>query len=213
MARYSGICWYLANSAAQSAADSGGTMPITGFHSVIDRPERVSRVMPPTTTIRKIKPQQKKSHAATGRRPASAAARGATPELATPAVEIGKDRSSKYAALDVVRASRRAPAPPHRSSERVNRLRIFGGLAGCSEPKWCYCVALGRGLWGSWVGAEREGAFRRFAGAAGAGSAGSGNAAVAAAGAASAGLAGGDNRRSGGARSSGAGGMGVCPRA
>src|SRR5580692_7673503 len=152
MARYSGICWYLANSAAQSAADSGGTMPITGFHSVIDRPERVSRVMPPTTTIRKIKPQQKRSHAATGRRPASAAARGATPELATPAVEIGKDRSSKYAALDVVRASRRAPAPPHRSSERVNRLRIFGGLAGCSEPKWCYCVALGSGL----VPSEKE---------------------------------------------------------
>src|SRR5271155_72948 len=94
MARYSGIRWYLANSAVQLAADSGGTMPVTGFHSVIDRPERVSRVMPPTTTIKKIKPQQKKSHAATGRRPTSAAALGATPEFATPAVALAKAPSS-----------------------------------------------------------------------------------------------------------------------
>src|SRR5580704_14556200 len=94
MARYSGICWYLANSAAQSAADSGGTMPMTGFHSVIDRPERVSRVMPPTTTIRKINPQQRNSQAATGRRPKSAAALGATREFAVVTTEIGKIRSS-----------------------------------------------------------------------------------------------------------------------
>src|SRR5580693_10123037 len=108
MARYSGICRYFANSAAQSASDSGGTIPMTGLHSVIDRPERVSRVMPPTTTIRKINPQQKKSHAATGRRLISAAALGATPEFVMPAAEIGKDPLLKYAALDVVRASRRA---------------------------------------------------------------------------------------------------------
>ena len=94
MARYSGICWYFANSAAQSAADSGGTMPMTGFHSVIDRPERVSRVMPPTTTIRKIKPQQKNSHAATGRRRSYAPALGASPEFATPAVALAKTQSS-----------------------------------------------------------------------------------------------------------------------
>src|SRR5271165_3968482 len=64
-ARYSGICLYLANSAAQSAEESGGTMPTIGCHSVIERPERVSRVTPPTTTIRRISPQQRKSHAAT----------------------------------------------------------------------------------------------------------------------------------------------------
>src|SRR5271167_4857243 len=40
-------------------------MPMTGFHSVIDRPDKVSRVMPPTTTIRKISPQQIKSHVTT----------------------------------------------------------------------------------------------------------------------------------------------------
>ena len=38
---------------------------MTGFHSVIDSPDRVSRVMPPTTTIRKISPQQTNSHPAT----------------------------------------------------------------------------------------------------------------------------------------------------
>ena len=48
---YCGICWYFSNSAAQAAADSGGTMPVTGCHSVIDSPDRVSRVMPPITTI------------------------------------------------------------------------------------------------------------------------------------------------------------------
>jgi hypothetical protein len=50
--------------------------------------------MPPTTTIRKINPQQRKSQAATGRRLASAAALGATPEFAVLTAEIGKTRSS-----------------------------------------------------------------------------------------------------------------------
>src|SRR6185312_5336461 len=56
---------YLANSAAQSAAESGGTTPVTGSQSVIDRPERVSRVNPPITTIRKIIAQHTRSQAAT----------------------------------------------------------------------------------------------------------------------------------------------------
>src|SRR5215472_8715954 len=75
MAWYSGISLYLANSAAQSAAESGGTTPTTGCHSVIDKPDRVSRVMPPTTTIRKISAQQKNSHTAmVSRRPRGSAA-------------------------------------------------------------------------------------------------------------------------------------------
>src|ERR1700756_1445567 len=68
-ARYSGISLYLANSAAQSAAESGGTTPTTGCHSVIDRPDRGSRVTPPTTTIRKIRAQQEKSQTATAPHP------------------------------------------------------------------------------------------------------------------------------------------------
>ncbi|GJD81531.1 hypothetical protein NBEOAGPD_4784 [Methylobacterium gregans] len=49
--RYCGVSRYLSNSAAQSAAESGGTAPVTGRHSVIERPEPVSRVAPPTATI------------------------------------------------------------------------------------------------------------------------------------------------------------------
>src|SRR5215470_16471553 len=79
-ARYSGIALYLANSAAQAASEIGGTIPTTGFHSVIDRPDKVSRVMPPTTTIRKIIAQQIKSQAAIAPSPLLA-----PPTLSSPA--------------------------------------------------------------------------------------------------------------------------------
>ncbi len=36
---------------ATPASLSGGTAPVTGFHSTIERPEPVRRVAPPTTTI------------------------------------------------------------------------------------------------------------------------------------------------------------------
>ena len=51
MNRYCGMCWYFSNAACQAAADSGGRAPVTGRHSVIDRPDPVSRVAPPTITI------------------------------------------------------------------------------------------------------------------------------------------------------------------
>ena len=51
---YCGVPWYLANSACQSASESGGIAPVTGRHSVIDNPEPVSRVSPPTSTISAI---------------------------------------------------------------------------------------------------------------------------------------------------------------
>src|SRR5215831_15380423 len=94
-ARYSGTSLYFANSTAQSAAESGGRTPTTGFHSVIDKPERVSRVMPPTTTIRKIIAQHVKSHAATGESFASPLRAEATPEFAAEAPESNNARSSK----------------------------------------------------------------------------------------------------------------------
>ena len=49
---YSGICWYLSNSSCHSASFSGGITPWIGFHSVIDRPDSVSRVAPPTSNQR-----------------------------------------------------------------------------------------------------------------------------------------------------------------
>ena len=60
-----GVSRYLANSASQSACDSGGRAPASGCHSTMDRPDSVRRVMPPTTTIAKVKAAQTKSHAAT----------------------------------------------------------------------------------------------------------------------------------------------------
>jgi hypothetical protein len=49
--RYCGVSLYLSNSAAQASAERGGTAPVTGRHSVMERPDPVSRVAPPTATI------------------------------------------------------------------------------------------------------------------------------------------------------------------
>ena len=62
--------------------------PMTGFHSVIERPERVSRVIPPTTTIKKIIKQQTNSHAATGACPSRALRPVATPGFEVVAAEV-----------------------------------------------------------------------------------------------------------------------------
>src|SRR5579863_5031511 len=85
---YCGVCWYLANSACQSAAESGGTMPVTGCHSVIDRPDQVSLVTPPITTIAKIIAQQTRSQIATCRKLASAAARDRTDAVLTKTIWV-----------------------------------------------------------------------------------------------------------------------------
>ena len=52
-ARYCGIARYFSNSACHPLSPSGGSVPSTGFHSVIERPDSVSRVAPPTKTIAK----------------------------------------------------------------------------------------------------------------------------------------------------------------
>src|SRR5215216_7120961 len=62
---YSGVARYFAKAACQSASDSGGTVPTIGCHSVIDRPEWVRRVTPPTTIIANTSAQHAKSHIAT----------------------------------------------------------------------------------------------------------------------------------------------------
>ena len=58
-----GICWYFANSASQAAADDGGSAPVTGFHSVIDSPDPVSRVAPPSAIIATTMTNRTTSHA------------------------------------------------------------------------------------------------------------------------------------------------------
>src|SRR6185312_5489016 len=63
-----GVSRYLSKSAFQSESESGGTMPETGCHSVIESPDSVRRVIPPTTTTAKVRAAQTSSHAATLRR-------------------------------------------------------------------------------------------------------------------------------------------------
>src|SRR5688500_14596817 len=47
---YWAICWYLVKAFRQSCSFKGGIAPIIGFHSVIERPEPVNRVIPPSST-------------------------------------------------------------------------------------------------------------------------------------------------------------------
>ena len=63
--RYSGVSLYLSNASCQSASDSGGSAPTIGCHSVIDSPECVSRVTPPTTIIARTSAQHSSSQAPT----------------------------------------------------------------------------------------------------------------------------------------------------
>src|SRR6516162_11354140 len=63
---------YFSNSACHANASSGGTTPVTGFHSTIDRPDSVSRVAPPTTTVTNIRAATASSHSRTARRRVSA---------------------------------------------------------------------------------------------------------------------------------------------
>src|SRR5262249_50911631 len=109
---YCGICRYFANSAAQSAADSGGNTPVTGRHSVIDRPDKVSRVTPPSTTITKIQPQQRSSQYATAgsARPAAAAVCAAI--TGDNRLIFAKDRMSGLLLHSVRPAARRVAAEP-----------------------------------------------------------------------------------------------------
>ena len=64
---YWGISRYRAKASFQSASLSGGTAPMIGFHSVIDRPEPVRRVIPPTTTMANTRTATQNSQIATGR--------------------------------------------------------------------------------------------------------------------------------------------------
>ena len=59
---YSGNCLYLSNSASHSASERGGFIPFSRCHWVIDRPDSVSLVTPPTNTAPPTKPQQPMSH-------------------------------------------------------------------------------------------------------------------------------------------------------
>jgi hypothetical protein len=58
---------YFSNSACQALSLKGGTVPVSGFHSTIERPDSVSLVAPPTRTIAKISPATTRSHSRSAR--------------------------------------------------------------------------------------------------------------------------------------------------
>src|SRR5215813_5077308 len=66
---------YLSNSACHACASSGGTTPVTGFHSTIERPDSVSRVAPPTITVTNMRAATASSQNLTARRLAAEGAR------------------------------------------------------------------------------------------------------------------------------------------
>ena len=57
----SGVTLYLLNSVSQSEGERGGKIPVMGFHSVILKPDSVSRVTPPTTTVPNTNTEEKSS--------------------------------------------------------------------------------------------------------------------------------------------------------
>jgi hypothetical protein len=62
------ICRYFSNSAIQACSVSGGMAPVTGFHSVMERPEPVRRVAPPMATMRTTRAARMESQARTADR-------------------------------------------------------------------------------------------------------------------------------------------------
>src|SRR5262249_15530484 len=59
---YCGIAWYFSNSACHALSDRGGSAPVTGFHSVMESPDSVRRVAPPTSTMAKTSVATSHSH-------------------------------------------------------------------------------------------------------------------------------------------------------
>lgn len=90
---YSGNCFHRSNSASHSASLRGHRLPC-GRQSVIDRPDLVSRVMPPTTTMQNTEPLLTSSHHPMARSTvwaAGAATADATASATLPAPTPGID--------------------------------------------------------------------------------------------------------------------------
>src|SRR5215217_1412176 len=64
---YCAICLYPENAFCQAASLSGGRVPRVGCHSVMESPEPVSRVMPPSTICTIIINTPTNNQIATGR--------------------------------------------------------------------------------------------------------------------------------------------------
>ena len=131
IAAYCGTRLYAAKAASHAVAVSGGIAPLTGFHSVIDSPDSVSRVMPPTTTIANTRLATKRSQSAI----ASGRAKGwscrvtaISPDSSTPVRRRLSTRRSRPRCVAAAPSS--APDAAHRSAASdpvaAPSLRPFG---------------------------------------------------------------------------------------
>src|SRR6185295_4269403 len=66
MSLYWPICLYWSKAFCHAASLRGGNAPSNGFHSVMESPEPVSRVIPPRITCTMIMPTPVSSQMATG---------------------------------------------------------------------------------------------------------------------------------------------------
>src|SRR4029078_1111163 len=64
---YCAICLYFSNAICHSCSFMGGRVPMIGFHSVIERPEPVNRVIPPSKICMMIIKTPISNQIATGR--------------------------------------------------------------------------------------------------------------------------------------------------
>ena len=131
--RYSGVSRYFSNVCCHSASDIGGSVPTIGCHSTIDRPECVSRVTPPTTTIANTSAQHTNSHVATPRlasRRAVAVENDASADMASILPWRVRRRRSVRAALLCVLGRQVASQP-------IRRLATAQRGRGCVPRRRC----------------------------------------------------------------------------
>mmetsp|Transcript_6149 Transcript_6149/g.15254 ORF Transcript_6149/g.15254 Transcript_6149/m.15254 type:complete len:288 (-) Transcript_6149:441-1304(-) len=127
----SGDCLYFANSRVQSAALSGGCSQLN-FQSVMDRPLRVSRVMPPSTTMLYTHRHPPTSHTPTWRC-------AATPPFTSGCANVVAVAAVAVAAV----AASDTAATAAEGEEEEEYTRLVATRAACSASPTCdFVVAI-----------------------------------------------------------------------
>src|SRR3979411_2270512 len=112
-------------------------MPVTGCHSVMERPEPVSRVSPPTTTIRPIIAAIRNSQSPTARSVRARLVEGAEMALTDIALtlqarsigpSLSKPRGIVQAAKATLPSHARSPAPGQEADRHDGACRLAAAL-------------------------------------------------------------------------------------
>src|ERR1043166_7683130 len=100
--RYCGVVRYLSNSLCHASADNGGSVPVTGCHSTIERPDSVTRAPPPTSTMAAMSPAIPRSHRRIARKCGGAALPAGVIKLSACNKRRGPYRPARAAAIAAV---------------------------------------------------------------------------------------------------------------